>query len=314
LPGGILASKYGTKIIFGLSNLIGCLLCCLMPIAAYLDFNLMIGLRILQGIVCSASWPSMHHLTGQWIPADERSSFVSSYLGSSMGVAIFYPIFGWIMKTYCWEYIFHFCGIVGLIWWLFWCYFVYDTPALHPRITAIEKNYIHEKIGSSLNLHENEEKPETPWKEIFTSSAVWYNTIAQFGGIYGLFTILTQAPSYFRNIHGWNSTKVGIFSGLPHLLRTIMALIISRTVDSLIRKDKITKNSARKIGTAICCIFNGFFIFLAAFTGCDATMACVFIILATGCHGVMKKIFCKSSKNNKNLIKGCFYWSFSSNY
>lgn len=62
LPGGILAAKYGTKKIFGYSNLIGCLLCCLMPIASYLDYKLMICLRVLQGIVCSVAWPSMHHM------------------------------------------------------------------------------------------------------------------------------------------------------------------------------------------------------------------------------------------------------------
>lgn len=62
LPGGILAAKYGTKLIFGYANLIGCLLCCLMPIASYIDYNLMICLRVFQGIVCSAAWPSMHHM------------------------------------------------------------------------------------------------------------------------------------------------------------------------------------------------------------------------------------------------------------
>lgn len=62
LPGGILAAKYGTKMIFGYANLVGCLLCCLMPIAAYLDYHLMIFLRVLQGIICSAAWPSMHHM------------------------------------------------------------------------------------------------------------------------------------------------------------------------------------------------------------------------------------------------------------
>lgn len=229
-------------------------------------------------------------MTGQWIPADERSSFVSAYLGSSMGVAIYYPIFGWIMRSYSWEYIFHFCGIVGLIWWLAWCYFVYDTPEQHPRITAIEKNYILGKLGSSLNLNDNEDLKERrgiPWKEILTSQAVWINTIAQFGGVYGLFTILTQAPSYFRFIHGWDSTKVGIFSGLPHLLRTILSLVISKIADYLLRHDKVSCNAVRKTGTAICCILNGIFILLAAFSGCNAVMACIFIILATGCHGAV---------------------------
>ena len=258
-----------------------------MPLASYLNFNFLIFLRVLQGIICSASWPSMHHLTAQWIPADDRSSFVSSYLGSSMGVAVFYPTFGYIMRQFSWEYIFHFCGAVGIVWFLAWSYFVYDTPTDHPRISSIERNYIHEKLGSALQLKESKIKRKIPWSKIFRSKSLWVNTIAQFGGIWGLFTLLTQAPSYFRFVHGWDSTKVGIFSGLPHLLRTIMALVVSNIADFMLRNNKMSRNNVRKIGTAICTIVNGVFVLGLAFSNCNAVLACVFIILATGSHGAV---------------------------
>jgi MFS transporter, ACS family, solute carrier family 17 (sodium-dependent inorganic phosphate cotransporter), member 5 len=263
-------------------------MCCLMPIASYLDYHLLVCLRVLQGIICSAAWPSMHHMSGNWVPPDERSSFVSSYLGSSMGVAVFYPTFGFIMQQYSWEYVFHFCGAIGLIWFICWNYFVYDTPSLHPRIDPIELSYIHEKLGSSLQLKEETEvKRRIPWRQIIASRALWVNTAAQFGGIWGLFTILTQGPSYFRFVHGWSNTKVGIFSGLPHLLRTIVALVVSNIADYGLRNEKISRDNVRKIGTTICCTINGLFVLGLAYVGCDSTLACVFIILATGCHGAV---------------------------
>lgn len=204
-----------------------------------------------------------------------------------MGVAIYYPIFGWIMKNFSWEYIFHFCGLVGIIWFLCWNYFVYDTPALHPRIDPIERNYIHEKLGSSLHLNVAGEKRRIPWSKILVSQALWINTIAQFGGVWGLFTILTQAPSYFRFVHGWSSTKVGIFSGLPHLARTTVALIISKVGDYALRNNKLSRNSVRNIGTTICCTINGIFVIGLAYSGCNAFLACAFIILATASHGAV---------------------------
>lgn len=287
LPGGILAAKYGTKKIFGYANLIGCLLCCFMPLASYLNYNLLIALRVLQGVICSAAWPSMHHMSAQWIPANERSSFVSSYLGSSMGVAVFYPIFGWIMKTFSWEYIFHFCGAIGSIWFLCWNYFVYDTPAQHPRIDPIERNYIHETLGSSVHLKETKVKRVIPWSQILVSKALWINTIAQFGGIWGLVTLLTQVPSYFRFVHGWSSTKVGIFSGLPHFMRTIMAIVFSQIADYMLRNNLMSRNHVRKIGTTISCTLNGIFVLALAYSGCNEVLACAFIIIATGCHGAV---------------------------
>lgn len=61
LPGGILASKYGTKLVFGLSNLLGCLMCSLMPLAAYFDYRLLILLRVLQGFIGGFSWPCKYY-------------------------------------------------------------------------------------------------------------------------------------------------------------------------------------------------------------------------------------------------------------
>lgn len=204
-----------------------------------------------------------------------------------VGVAIFYPIFGFIMKKYCWEYVFHFCSIFGIIWWILWQYFVYDSPNKHPRISALEKNYLNEALNSSLNLNQEGNRNYIPWKNILKCSALWINAVAQFGGVWGLQTILTQGPSYFRFIHGWDSTKIGIISGIPHFFRSLMAIIISQIMDRLLTKQMISRNNVRKVGTALCTIVNGVFIMGLAFSGCNSTMACCCIIIATALHGAV---------------------------
>lgn len=55
IPGGVLARKYGTKIVFGVSNLFGSVLCFLMPISAFLDYRLLLTLRVVQGCVLVGS-------------------------------------------------------------------------------------------------------------------------------------------------------------------------------------------------------------------------------------------------------------------
>lgn len=146
----------------------------------------------------------MHHLTAQWIPPNERSKFVTAYLGSSVGVAVCFPLFGYIISWSSWEWVFHVCSIIGILWYIGWQYFVFDSPAQHPRIHPKEREYIEHSLGNSIN----KTPQKTPWKQILTSRAVWLNNIAQFGGIWGLFTLMTQAPSYFRYIHGWDIKMV----------------------------------------------------------------------------------------------------------
>lgn len=40
------------------------------------------------------------------------------------------------------------------------------------------------------------------------SGPVWINVVAQWGGIWALFTLLTQAPTYFNNVHHWDAGMV----------------------------------------------------------------------------------------------------------
>lgn len=51
VPGGILAKRYGTKLVFGLSNFVVCAICFIIPIAAYWDIKALIVLRMIQGFV-----------------------------------------------------------------------------------------------------------------------------------------------------------------------------------------------------------------------------------------------------------------------
>lgn len=49
IPGGILATKYGTKLVFGWSNGIGVFCCFLIPIVSYWSYTGLIILRVFQG-------------------------------------------------------------------------------------------------------------------------------------------------------------------------------------------------------------------------------------------------------------------------
>lgn len=40
---------------------------------------------LIKLMLLGVAWPAMHQLVGKWIPANERSRFVTAYLGSSVG-------------------------------------------------------------------------------------------------------------------------------------------------------------------------------------------------------------------------------------
>ncbi|EDW32036.1 GL10654 [Drosophila persimilis] len=284
IPGGILATKYGTKLIFGWSNGIGVFCCFLIPIVSYWSYTGLICLRVFQGWITGLAWPSMHVLTAKWIPPNERSKFVSAYLGSSVGVALFYPIFGYIIDWTSWEWVYYICGVVGTLWFIAWQFLVYDTPAEHPRIADSERRYIEKSLGASV---QSSNKGPTPWMAIATSRPVWLNVVAQWGGIWGLFTLMTHAPTYFRLIHHWNIRATGFLSGLPHLMRMIFAYTFSILADYLLRTDRLSRTNVRKLATFVCCGVKGLVVLALAYFGYNAMAAILLVTLATMFHGAV---------------------------
>jgi MFS family permease len=51
IPGGVLAQRYGTKKVYGLSNGVAAMLSCAIPIAAKINYKTLLGVRLVQGFI-----------------------------------------------------------------------------------------------------------------------------------------------------------------------------------------------------------------------------------------------------------------------
>lgn len=127
----------------------------------------------------------------------------------------------------------------------------------------------------------------TPWRAILTSRAVWVIGIAQWGGVWGLFTLMTQAPTYFKFIHGLNMNMTGILSGAPHLLRMGFAYAFSVLGDWLLSANRMSRTNVRKLAGIMCLLVNGAFVVGLAYTGCNSTAAIAMLMAATAVHGAV---------------------------
>lgn len=61
-------------------------------------------------------------------------------------------------------------GGVGLIWSICWFLVIYDSPAVHPRISPEERYEIETAIGTSTS---KKRPSRVPWREILTAPPVW---------------------------------------------------------------------------------------------------------------------------------------------
>ncbi|XP_049802323.1 uncharacterized protein LOC126236785 isoform X1 [Schistocerca nitens] len=283
IPGGMLAQRIGPKLVFGVSNLVACLLAVLLPLAASIDYRALIAVRVLQGFIAGAAWPSMHSMTANWIPPNDRSKFVTAYLGSSVGAALTFPLCGFLMEWFGWPTVFYSTALLGSAWFLAWWFLVFDHPHVHPRISRTELDYLKSNLGQSVAKR----KPPTPWGKILTSMPLWMNVLAQWGGIWGLFTMLTQAPTYFRHVHGWSIRATGLLSGFPHICRITFAMMVSWVGDYMLKKEIVSRTNLRKIATVLCTVVQGVLVLGLAYSGCSPVVAAVCLAAAVGASGAV---------------------------
>lgn len=181
------------------------------------------------------------------------------------------------------------CGALGIIWYSAWYLLVFDSPATHPRISVDERNFIEEALGQTINKvgHTTAKQVRTPWRAILTSRPVWVITIAQFGAVWALFTLMTQAPTYFRTIHGWNMSMIGILSGMPHLMRMLFAYLFSTIGDYLLTRELMSRTNVRKLAGMFSMIIGALFVVGLAYNGSHPGWAITMLMLATSVQGAV---------------------------
>lgn len=107
----------------------------------------------------------------------------------------------------------------------------------------------------------------------------------QTGGVWILFTLMTQLPTYFKLIHGLDYKMSGFLSGLPHILRMTFSYFLSIFLDYLLRNKKMTRTNVRKLAVFCNCIICGILTMMLAYSGCDRLMAIVLVSLAMAMLG-----------------------------
>jgi MFS family permease len=142
-------------------------------------------------------------------------------IGSQAGTVLTLPIAGLIIDAFGWEWVFYVFGASGLLWTVAWWFLVFDSPQQHPRISPEEKativgslssaNLVREGSAVSIEEAADGEKQKAmpvPWKAIWTSVPFWAIIVADLGNNWGFWLLLTELPTYMKNMLGYDIKKV----------------------------------------------------------------------------------------------------------
>ncbi|XP_063347477.1 sialin [Pelmatolapia mariae] len=283
VPGGYLAGRFGPKWLMGFGILGTVIFTLLTPVAADLGAGYLIAVRVLEGIGEGVTFPAMYTMWAAWAPPLERSRLLTiSYIGAQLGTVISLPVSGEIIFYLDWTYVFYIFGAVGLVWFVLWAFFVFDSPNTHPRISEQERLYITSSLKNELSTSAS----NIPWRSIVTSMPLFAIVVAHFSYNWTFYTLLTLLPTYMSDILGFSIQQNGFLSALPYLGCAVVAVLSGQIADYLRETRKYRTIIVRKSFTLIGMIGPAVFLVAAGYTGCDYTLAVTFLTISSSLGGV----------------------------
>ncbi|XP_011501855.1 PREDICTED: putative inorganic phosphate cotransporter isoform X2 [Ceratosolen solmsi marchali] len=285
IPFGILAKRYGSKYFLGIGMLINSVFGLLVPISAQWGYYWLMLVRFIQGLGEGPIVPCTHAMLAKWVPPNERSrmgAFV--YAGAQFGTVISMPLSGLLSDhgfAGGWPSIFYVFGTVGTIWCIAFLIMVHEDPESHPRISDDEKKYILSALWGNAGAS----SPPVPWKSIFTSMPFWAILIAHMGQNYGYETLMTELPTFMKQILHFNIKSNGIVSALPYLAMWLFSMFISHIADWMISSGHFNHTITRKIVNGIGQFGPAIALVAASYTGCSPWLTVALLTIGVGLNG-----------------------------
>uniref|UniRef100_A0A1B0DG88 Major facilitator superfamily (MFS) profile domain-containing protein n=1 Tax=Phlebotomus papatasi TaxID=29031 RepID=A0A1B0DG88_PHLPP len=259
IPGGRLAETVGGKMIYGIGVLITAIFTFLTPIAAYWSLPALVIVRVIEGMGEGVTFPAMHAMLAKWIPPLERSKFAAVvYAGANFGTIISLPLSGWLCSLDFldgWPLAFYLFGALGVVWFIFWMYLVYNSPSQHPRISPQEKHYIQRSLQRlDDELLDTTGDNSIPWRSILTCLPMWAILVTQCGQAWAFYTLLTELPTYMDNILHFGINANAVLSSLQYLTAWIFGIGSSIVADWILAKGWLSQKNSYKLWNSVASI------------------------------------------------------------
>ncbi|XP_031620236.1 vesicular glutamate transporter 1-like isoform X2 [Contarinia nasturtii] len=277
--GGLLGSKFGGNLVFGIGVFVTSVLTLLTPLAAKAGVGALISVRLIEGIFEGVTFPCMHAVLSHWAPPFERSRMATiGFAGTYAGTVISMPASGILANQFGWESCFYVFGAIGCAWYVLWIIIVRESPDKDKYISKDELRYIQESLGSNTSRSNKH-----PWKDIFTSKAVYAISASHFAECWGFYTMLTQLPSFLKDTLGYELEKAGFLAAAPYLAMGFLLTIAGYLADMCQVKGYLTTTQVRRYFNCGGFLAQTVFLMLAAYLmSPTGTIACIIAAIGLG--------------------------------
>ncbi|KAL4708184.1 hypothetical protein ACJJTC_005326 [Scirpophaga incertulas] len=285
IPAGIVAKRFGGKpiLLFALaSNMVICLL--VPTFASWGGWMLVCACRATMGLTQACLFSATHTLLGQWLPANERTSYTGIvYGGMQIGTITAMPLSGILAETAMgWKSIFYAVSGILLANLLIWYCLGASSPKEHRLISPAEKKYIE----AGLNLSNEQKRPPTPWKEILRSKPMWAILAPHIGFAISFVLFFVDMPTYLEKGLQISLKNSALLSALPYVGMWVGGMLSTFIAEKINNKGILKLTTSRKVVQSISSFGIAFGLILLSFMGPEnkayAVAALIFCLTMAG--------------------------------
>lgn len=247
IPMGYLVGRYGPKKVNGYG--IGVWSVATACTALSTGFISLLTCRLIMGAGEATTYPAGARVIREWMPLKERGMATAVFhSGSLVGPAVGAIGFGWLITAFGWRIAFVVAAALGFVWlaaWLKW----YNHPAKAPWLSAAEREEITHHSSSSGG--DEPAVASLGLSGLARSWSMWAIALSHGCAVYATYFFLTWLPTYLQQEKGLTVMSSGIYTAIPYIGAAVLAIIIGRISDSVVRPESAASGQRRVVVASV---------------------------------------------------------------
>ncbi len=232
IPGGILAERFGSRLVATISLYIWSVFTMLTVVAP--TYVWLCIVRFLFGVGEAPLYPSNAVFNSWWFRQNEKARAAGFLLaGSYFGPVVAPTLTVFITMTLGWRAVFWIFGVIGIIIGALWYFLARNKPEDHPNISQSEIAYI--QAGRSFQGN-TAKSVKAPWRIFMQDRAFWAIGVQYFFVAYGISLFMIWLPTYLQEARGFSLKQMGVAASFPWLAICIAVLSAGTVSDWLLNK------------------------------------------------------------------------------
>nr|AKN21532.1 slc17a-9 [Schmidtea mediterranea] len=285
IPSVILLIYFKPKWIYGLSTVATPIFTLIIPAIAQLGVYPMVALRFVTGLCEGPTYASLIALCGYWVLEAESSGVVTFIcVGGLIGTITGQSLTGLIIDNMGWRWSFYIQATVGCVWFVIYCFVVYNRPVEHPFISDQEKNLLISSLPHNQPNFRHKRVP-VPWKRVLTSSSFLGFLIMVSAYNFTWYTLINCLPMYIGSVLGFNISQNGGISSLPYVALFICNLSAGVLQDFIKSKKILSNTNLRKTFACSGMILSSIIMYCMIYTECNIPLAISLVCLSVALMG-----------------------------